>query len=304
MILVVGGTGLLGARVVEVLVQSGQSVRCLVRPGTADDALQELGVEVVRGDLTEPTTLPAACAGVDTVVTTATMIARRLAGAKRPSIYEVDQAGTAALVAVAEAAGVQRFVYLSYAGVDQSLSSPMSRAKLNSERVLGTSGMRSVIVRPDPYQEVHLGPPGRFDIAAGSVAVFGEGNNPLRWVAVQDVARLVAAVAVEDDPPAMVEFGGPEPLTRNEAILVAEKFTGRQIKRLKLPRPVVKLGLRLLERPNDALASIFGLGLHMDLVHGSWSDAPLRDRGIDPRSATEWLKQQAEATAGVDGASG
>jgi uncharacterized protein YbjT (DUF2867 family) len=277
----------------ELLVEAGQSVRCLVRSGTADHALRDRGVEVIRGDLTEPGSLPAACAGVETVVTTATVIARRLADRRQPSIRDVDDVGTATLVAVAEAAGVQRFVYLSFAGVDRTLSSPVSRAKRNTERVLTASPMRSVIVRPDGFQEVHLNPLGRFDLGAGKVAVFGKGDNQVRWVAVEDVARLVTVVALEADPPALVEFGGPEPLTRNEAIAVAERVTGRKIKRQQLPRPMVKLGLRLLDQRNDALASIFALGLHQDLVRATWSDAPLRERGITPRPATSWIEQQA-----------
>ena len=43
----------------------------------------------------------------------------------------------------------------------------------------------------------------------------------MRWVSTDDAAALVAAVAVEPDPPAMVEFGGPEAISRNEAIAIA-----------------------------------------------------------------------------------
>ena len=299
MILVVGGTGLLGARVVELLVEAGQSVRCLVRPGTADEALRDRGVEVVRGDLTDHASLPPACVGVETVVTTATVIGRRLEGGQQPTIREVDEVGMAALIAAAEAAGVQRFVYLSFAGVNKAVSSPLSRAKVNSERLLAASTMRSVVVRPDAFQEIHLGPIGRFDLAGGKVAVFGKGDNHLRWVAVEDVARLTTAVALEADPPGMVEFGGPEMLSRNEAIAVAERLTGRKLKRQRLPIPVVKLAARLLNKRNDALASIFANGVNMDLLPPHWTDTPLRDRGINPRSATSWLEQQAAATPGA-----
>ena len=204
----------------------------------------------------------------------------------------------AALIAAAEAAGVQRFVYLSFAGVQESPSSPLSRAKLSSERALVASSMRSVIVRPDCFQEIHLGPIGRFDIAAGKVAVFGRGDMKRPWVAVEDVAQLVTAVALEDDPPGMVEFGGPDPLTRNEAIAVAEQLSGRTFKRQRIPTPVAKLGSRLLDRRNDALASIFAGGAYQDLVAADWTDAPLRERGISPRSATQWLEQQATAISG------
>ena len=81
MILVIGGTGDLGGRVARILSEQGHAVRCLVRPASDDSVLRGLGVEVAPGDLTEPESLAAACQGVTTVVATATMIARRLAGA-------------------------------------------------------------------------------------------------------------------------------------------------------------------------------------------------------------------------------
>lgn len=293
MILVVGGTGLLGGRVVEFLVRAGQPVRCLVRPGTEVAVLRDAGVEVVRGDLIDHSSLPAACEGVETVVATATVLTRRLAGGSQPTIREVDELGMAALIDAAEGAGAARFVYVSISGVDDASGSPLVRAKSNSERLLAASSMRSAIVRPDAFQEIHLSAAGRFDIAAGKVAVFGKGDTKHRWVAVDDVARLIAAVAVEADPPDLIEFGGPEALTRNEAIAVAERLTGRRMRRQRIPQPIARLGTRLLDRRSDALATIFGLGLHMDLVAADWTDAPLRERGINPRSATRWLEQQA-----------
>ena len=293
MILVVGGTGQLGARVVTGLVDRGESVRCLVRSGTEDGDLRKLGVEVSRGDLTQPGTLPPVCEGVTTVVVTATAISRRLAGAKHPTLREADEIGMVALVDAAERAGVQRFVYLSVAGLEDALNSPLVRAKKAVERRLTDSTMRTVIVRPDAFQDVHLAPLGRFDLKAGKVAVFGQGDCRHRWVSVEDVAQLVVAVAREVDPPEIIEFGGPEALSRNETVALAERLTGRPIKKQRLPRVVALIGMRLLDRPNDALASIFGLGLHQDLVEADWDDTPLRSRGISPRSTTAWLEEQA-----------
>jgi nucleoside-diphosphate-sugar epimerase len=155
--------------------------------------------------------------------------------------------------------------------------------------------MRTVIARPDAFQEIHLGPLGRFDIRAGKVAVFGKGDTKRRYVGVADVAGLVIALALEPDPPSVVEFGGSELLSRNEAIAVAERLTGHRMKRQRKPRSVARLGLRLLDRPNDALASVFGAGLHQDLVEADWDDAPLRTRGISARSASAWLEVQAKA---------
>lgn len=294
MILVVGGSGDLGRRVVRRLREGGAQVRCLVRPGTDGSALRELGAELVAGDLTDPDSLVAACQGAQTVVASATAIGRVLAGARRPSIHEVDEVGMASLVDAAERAGVERFVYVSYAGVDSALGTPLERAKASTERRLARSTLRRVVVRPDAFQEVHLAPLGRFDIRSGRVAVFGKGDTERRWVATADVAALVAAVATEADPPDIVTFGGPEAISRNEAIRIAEQASGRTFKVQRMPREVARAGMRILARPSPAMATIFGTGLMLDLLPLTWDDAPLRDRGITPRAASEWILEQAQ----------
>jgi uncharacterized protein YbjT (DUF2867 family) len=298
MFLVVGATGDLGSRIVHRLVREGHGpVRCLVR-GEADlTRLPDAGVELAEGDLTQPGSLAAACEGVETVVASATVIGRRLAGARRPSIRDVDEIGMAALVDAAERAEVSRFVYVSFARAGRSYGTPLEIAKIRTEERLAATSMRRVVVRPDAFQEIHLGPLGRFDVAEGKATVMGKGDNPRRWVATEDVAALVATVSVEPDPPSEIEFGGPEPLTRNQAIEVAERTTGRAFKIQRMPLPAVQVAARVLPRVNDALASIFGTGLMQDLTPVTWDDSALTTRGISPRSATAWIEAQA-ATSG------
>jgi uncharacterized protein YbjT (DUF2867 family) len=290
--LVVGATGELGGRIVRLLRADGHDVRCLVRKGSDDAGLLDVGATVVRGDLTDPPSLRAACAGVDTVIATAAAIARILAGARTPTIRDTDEVGMLALVDAAESAGVQRFVYISFP-VEEAIRAPMDRAKIAVEERLGTSSMRTVVVRSDAFQEIHLAPLGRFDMAAGKVAVIGHGDSPRRWIATDDVAALMAAVAVEPDPPALLTVGGPEPMTKNEAIALAEQLTGRPMKVQHMPRPVARLAITVLARRYDALATVFGAGLHQDTVEATWDDLPLRERGITPRSASEFLREQA-----------
>jgi uncharacterized protein YbjT (DUF2867 family) len=295
MILEVGGTGELGGRVVRLLLERGHDVRCLVRPGSDAESLAELGAKVVRGDLTDPASLVEACQGVDTVIATATAIARRLAGLPGPSIREADEVGMASLVDAAEAAGVRRFVYISFVGADSSLGTPLENAKVATEQRLARSSLRSVVIRSDAFQEIHLGPAARFDLGAGKVSVIGKGDNKTRYVSTDDVAALLAAVAVEPDPPAMIAVGGPEALSKNEAIALAEELLQRKLKVQRMPRSVARLAVRLLGRRNDGLASVFGTGLLQDQQVAAWDDEPLRDRGITPRSATDFLREQAAA---------
>ncbi|WP_327637379.1 NAD(P)H-binding protein [Kribbella sp. NBC_00482] len=289
MLLVVGGTGDLGGRVVRLLTARQGEVRCLSRTGT-----QMTDVAVVQGDLTDPASLRAACRGVDTVVASATAIGRRLARLPGSSIRAVDEAGMLSLVDAAEEAGVRRFVYVSYAGVDAGLGTPLERAKVAVEERLRQARLARVIVRPDAFQEIHLGPLGRFDLARGKVSVIGTGDAKVRWVGTDDAAALIAAVATEPDPPALIEFGGPEALSRNEAIDIAEELLHRRIKVTRMPAPAARLAIRLLGRTQDGLASAVGGGLLQSLHDATWTDEPLRARGIVPRSPTDFLRAQAK----------
>ena len=106
-------------------------MRCLVRAGANLTTLPEVGVDLVEGDLTQPESLASACVGVDTVVASATVIGRRLAGARHPSIRDVDEIEMAALVGAAERAEVSRFVYLSFARAGRSYGTPLEIAKIS-----------------------------------------------------------------------------------------------------------------------------------------------------------------------------
>ncbi|MBT2538730.1 SDR family oxidoreductase [Arthrobacter sp. ISL-69] len=293
MILVVGASGELGGRVAELLRSAGHEVRCLVRLNSDEARLREIGAEVVHGDLTVPASLKAACQDTDTVIATATAITRRLAGTSPATIQAVDEEGMSSLVDAAEAAGVRRFVYISFTGADAAIGTPLARAKLATERRLAISSLQPVVVRSDAFQEVQFSPMARFDMAAGKITVIGKGNTKRRWVAAADVAALIAAVATEPNPPLMIEFGGPEPLTKNEAIAIATELTHHRMKVQRIPRSVARLAVRLLDRRNDALSSVFGAGLHQDLHEATWDDKPLRERGINARTVSEYLREQA-----------
>lgn len=298
MILLVGATGDLGGRVARLLRGSGQDVRCLVRRTTDDSQLRAIGAEVVRGDLTEPATLTPACQGVETVIATATAISRRLQGSSQASLRDVDEVGMGHLIDAAEAAGVRRFVYLSFTGIETAVETPLRHAKRAMERRLSVSAMQTVVVRSDAFQEIHFSPISRFDMAAGKVSVIGHGNTKARWVATDDAAALLCALAVEPDPPRLVEFGGPEPVSKNEAAALAGKLMHHKMKVQHMPRPVARLAVKALSHRRDGLASALGAGLTSDLNVATWDDAPLRQRGIKPKSVSDFLKEQAQALSG------
>src|SRR4051794_17310875 len=283
MILVCGATGELGSRTVRGLRAAGADVRALVRPASDASAIADTGAELAEGDFRDVASLRQAVEGVDTVVSTVTAIGRLLAGEKGSSIGRVDVGGHQTLIAAAEATGVQRFVFVSATRMRDEPGSPLADGKVAIEDRLSASPLREVVVRPDMFQELWLAPITQFDWPKRRVLIQGKGETPARYVAIDDVAAALTALTLAGDPPRLVEFGGPDALTRKQAVAVFEQALGEPIRRRHLPRPVVRAAASVLRRPQPALASVMALGLVADLVPATWDDRPLRELGITPR---------------------
>ncbi len=224
------------------LAESGRAFRVLVRKSSDTSALRALNAEMVVGDLRDPDSLAEAVRGADTIISTANSMARVLGGEKSLTIADVDVAGHADLIAAAEAAGVQRFVFLSFHGSILESASPFSNAKRATEIRLAASPIREVIVRPDMFQEVWLTPLVNFNWPERKFTIFGKGDTVHRYVAVDDVAAGVVGWALADDPPRLVEFGGPEGLTRNQAVDLFERAIGAPVQRRHVPAPRLRRG--------------------------------------------------------------
>lgn len=111
-ILVTGGTGLLGGRLIPKLVEEGHQVFALTRSGASHDKLTALGASPVDGDLESsvPLSLPA----IDAVVHAAALF--RFSGPRAP-FFRTNVDGTVALLKAAEKAGAKTFIYISAAGI-------------------------------------------------------------------------------------------------------------------------------------------------------------------------------------------
>jgi uncharacterized protein YbjT (DUF2867 family) len=287
---------MLGSAIAERLTQRRVAFRALVRPGTSPARLEELGAGIVRGDMRAPPSLIAAMEGVDTVISTANAIARVLGGGTDLTIRDVDEVGNANLVAAAENAGVQRFVFLSFPGQILAARTPFADAKRATERRLDRSGMREVIVRPDMYQEVWLSPLVQFDWPNRSITIFGKGEARHAYVAVDDVADAVVHWSQTDDPPRVVEFGGPERLTRKEAADAFERALGEKIKRRHVPRAALRIGSTVLRPVKPALASVMGQALAADRSDSRADAEPLLSIGLTPRPVSRYIEEVVRAS--------
>ena len=289
MILVVGATGQLGSRIATRLVERGEGVRALVRPDTDATPLETTGVEVVRGDLRDVDSVRRATTGVRTVVTTATAIGRALAGDRSATIEAVDLRGNANLIEAAEAAGVERFVFLSFRMTQQVESSPLGAAKRATEQRLARSSLREVIVRADMFQEVWLSKIVGLDWESGKAQIFGNGETPNSYVAVDDVAEGTVRLALHHDPPREVLFGAPQPLTRKQIVERFERATQRKLKRRHIPRAMLRAGSTVLRRVKPVQASLMALSLYADTESAPAPPDDLRSLGVEPKPASTYI---------------
>jgi NADH dehydrogenase len=240
MILVVGSTGFLGSSVVARLARAGHQVRALVR-ATSDptkrDLLTTLGATLVEGDLKDPGSVQRACAGVDTVISTASATLSRGGG---DNLETVDRQGQLNLVEAAEKAGVRHIIYVSFSGNNDQVF-PLSEAKRSVEKRLKAGRAKYTIVRPSYFMEVWLSPMLGFDPAGGRVRIYGTGDQPISWIAVADVAAYIAGCV--NNPAAenqVIELGGPEPSTYNAVTAMFEKALGRTVQREYVPEQALE----------------------------------------------------------------
>lgn len=289
-ILVCGATGELGGRIVRRLREAGVSVRALVRPASNSEPLRELGAEIVAGDFRDRASLERAVTGAQAVVSTVTVIARLFAGEKGASFHDVDLVGHRQLIAAAEGADVERFLFVSAMSTrfDESATTPLGKGKVATEQALSASPLREVVLRPDLFQEIWLSPEAQFDWPNRKVVIFGKGETPSRYVATDDVAEAASKLVLADDPPRLVEFGGPEALTRKQAVTVFEQALGEPIRVRHVPRTALRIGSVALRRFQPAMASVMGGALALDLHPAISTDEPLRQLGIAPRSVTTY----------------
>ena len=219
MILVCGGTGTLGARIVHGLLAQGKDVRVLVRhnPISAQmapmglahtpETLIEAGAQPAWGDLKDRASLEAAVAGVDTVITTANSVKR--GGEDTPET--VDRAGTLNLIDAAAAAGVRRFLYTSVPDASPDSNIPVLRIKYECEEALRASGMAYTVIRPTIFMEVWIGlMVGVPLMMQQPITLIGQGNHAHNFISEQDVADY--HITLLDHPQAynrILDIGGP-----------------------------------------------------------------------------------------------
>jgi uncharacterized protein YbjT (DUF2867 family) len=209
-IVVIGGTGLIGSKAVPILRQRGHEVIA---------ASPQSGVNTITGE-----GLKEALAGAQVVIDLANS-----PSFEDKAVLEFFRSSERNLLPAEAAAGVRHHVALSIVGTDRSPDNGYFRAKVAQEKLIEASGLPYTIIRSTQFMEF-----------LGGIAASGANGNMVRIspglfqpIAADDVAPIVADVALAAPKNGIVEIAGPERAPFCEIV-------ARYLKAVGDPREVVR----------------------------------------------------------------
>src|SRR5215469_3656404 len=208
-IVVIGGTGLIGSKTVAILRQRGHDVVA---------ASPNSGVNTITGE-----GLKGAMAGAQVVIDLANS-----PSFEDRAVLEFFETSGRNLLGAEATAGVRHHVALSIVGTDRTPENGYFRAKVAQEKLIEKSGIPYTIIRSTQFLEF-----------LGGIAAAGTDGNVVRLspglfqpIAADDVAPIVADVALAAPRNGTVEIAGPERAPFSDIVI-------RYLKAIGDPRKVV-----------------------------------------------------------------
>jgi NADH dehydrogenase len=264
MLLLTGATGSVGSRLLPLLLEGGEEVRCLVRDPRRLGP-RRVDVQIALGDLGEmsdPYLVRQALRGVDTVV----HLAASIRDQPPHRIEELNGLATIRLLRAAERSGVRRFVFFSALNASAVQRTRFFRAKWLAERAVASSPLQTTVFAPsivydrsDPWVTLLR----RFSFLP-VMPVSGKGGARFQPIWAADVARCVVA-ALAGGGRERYELAGPEVLDYDDMSDLVSRVAGRPRPLLHLPLPLVRAGL-------IAMRSLLG-----EAVFATWEEAELME---------------------------
>ena len=294
MLLLTGATGSIGSRLLPLLLERGEPVRCLVRDPRRLGA-RRMDVQITLGDLNEladPYRLRQALRGVKTVV----HLAATIRDQPPHRIEELNGLASVRLLRAAEEAGVESFHFFSALNATTFQRTRFFRAKALAEQTVRESELKTRVFSPsivydvsDPWVTLLR----RFSFLP-VLPVSGSGDAPFQPIWAGDAAQCVInALDSSDAGRDRYELAGPETLTYNQMSDLVSRVAGRPRPLVHVPLPIVRSGL-------IALRAIFG-----EAVFATWEEAELMEvpmtsergtadveaLGVEPRRMTDVLRE-------------
>jgi uncharacterized protein YbjT (DUF2867 family) len=222
-VLVAGATGDLGQRIVRELLTHDTRIRVLTRPGSGTAATLYAAndrIDIVEAAYTDHTALTAAVTGSDVIVSAVSGV--------RPVIVDAQRA----LLAAAVAAGVPRFIPSDYSSDYRQIALGSNRNfELRREFAadLDAAPIQATSILNGAFADMLTGTAPMIAFGRRRVMFWSSADQILDFTTKDDVARVVAHVAMDADAPRVVEVAGERVTARGVAQTMSE-LTGTPFK--------------------------------------------------------------------------
>lgn len=278
---ITGGTGFVGRTLIDLALAAGHAVRALARrTQPARD-----GVTWIEGALDSHDALAKLATGADAVIHVAGVVN----APDRAGFVAGNIAGTEAMLAAAQAAGVRRFVHVSSLAAREPDLSTYGWSKAEAERAVAASPLDWVMVRPPGvYGQGDLDMLDLFRMARFGLGIAPPGRISL--IEVSDLGRLLLALASHATPRIIYEADDGTPAGWSHADYA--RAIGRAVGKAVIPLPVPSAALTLAARGDMAFRGAkarLTLDRARYIAHPDWTIDPAKRPPVDlwtPRVAT------------------
>ncbi|MBX9878358.1 MAG: complex I NDUFA9 subunit family protein [Candidatus Obscuribacterales bacterium] len=245
LILVTGGTGFVGSRVIPALLEEGYQVRMMSRGNVdwTDTTMAELkraGVDVIVGDVRDPRKLLEAVDGAKVIINLIG-ITQQTADTTFEDIHVEALKG---LIEVGQKYGVERFIHVSCLGASQYSENACFKTKAQGEEIVKASNFIWTILRPSltfAEDSIFLNRLVNIVKASPVIPVVDSGLNRLAPISVDDVADcIVQSIYNKHTAEQTYDLVGPNSYSISEFLQLIAQAKGKNKPVLHVPSSMVK----------------------------------------------------------------
>lgn len=237
-IVVYGGTGYYGRKVVEKLLNKGQLVKVVSRNYETAKKIVGENVEILQGDVTNRATIIESLNNADCIVVCLSAMNNKLIG----KMKQIERDAVLAIMEEAEKNKISRLVYMSgyemRAQLLKELKIPEFGAiKIEIESEIIKSNFNWTILGDAPAYELFFA-----FLKKGKMTVPGGGLNAIPSISAEDVGEITAQVAIRNDLKGRrIKLTGPQAFTFPEVAKRISDISGKRIRHITIPLAIVNI---------------------------------------------------------------